>query len=496
MANRSNYVYRGYLAWKTVDVPSLDTKGPWFDYTNWGNTQGAIYANGARNRGSVYFEFNFRSPATDTTYHFGLVKEGHDSSTLPGMSEHSWAYVSDPQGFYHDSVKTDYINENLYIPSSLRGYYYDYSNNFHRNYYVVMVAIDFDLGYLWFGLFNGVTAYWEGDPVNKTNPTYTFTPNTYLTPALGWKFVKSGFLCTAIVQLGSNCSHVRRKPPSGFTYWDEFDYQKEVLADNPMGYWLASPLDITDSWLLNSLGYEHLAGDSSVQQQYAEHYSGSLYSFLSKANVVMAPAQPQHGYYPAYNSSFSKFPVSLNSGVSFTLESSVVVTGDGAVNGSDDVWTEGSGLVTNYIQANQQGSWTLAQSWVGISLRGRRFKFCLREFEVTASSDVEDGFHHIMAVFDSSAQTLTLYIDGEQAGQATSVTPSSAGTSWLAWGSLRPNQTNGHFPGYLRDCVFYPSVLSAERVAAHYANLLVAPMPNPIGSLVDGRTARFPYFAV
>lgn len=496
----SNKTWAGYLAWQVRNgyIISEDTRGPWFDVTAYGLSQGTLYATQARNKGKVYFEFNYRGLPSEVEYQFGLVTPDHAVNTLPGYSAESWAYVSGTLdiGFYHDSVKTTIVDSYLDINGSDRGYYYDYDSYFYNDGDVVKVAIDFDAGKLWFGLFNGSVDTWDGDPAAGTDPTYTFTPGLVLTPALGWKFIHSGFLCTAIVQLGASRDHARRAPPTGFSFWDEYAYQAEVISDSPAGYWMASPHVYAESFRLNSLGYPGAYGDSSVNQKYVEHYNGNAYAFLSTDGGRIFPAEPARRWYPAQDFSFVKYPVSLASTASFTLEASVYVTGAGAINGAVDVWTEGSGLVTNYIQANQQASWTLGQSWVGIALRGLRFKFHLREYEVTAGSDISVGAHHLMAVFDASAQTMTLYIDAVQVGQTTSVTPTASGTSWLAWGSLRPDQTAGKFPGFFRDCAFYLSALSSTRVTAHYDALQIGPMPNPISSLADGRTARFPYFAV
>lgn len=473
MASTSNYGYVGYQAWawRSGFTPSLDTKGPWFNYTAYADTEGTLLGIQARSTGKAYFEFNFRrASTTETEYCFGLVTGNHDPDTdLPGFSAESWALCTESIGFYHDSTQTttadSYINA---LASNVRGWYYDYSSYVTHNGYVIKVAIDFDAGKIWFGVWNGSLESWDGDPAAGTDPTYTFTPNTPLYPAVGYKFIHTGFLCTAMVELGCSRDFARRNPPSGFTFWEEFDYQAEVLADSPVGYWMASPHIYGETFVTNSLGYPGLYGDSSVNQKYTEHYNGSAYNFLTANASAIFSAAPAYRWYAAANSSFGKYPVSLSSTSSFTLEASVYITGAGAVNNTADVWTEGSGLVTNYIQANQQASWTLGQSWVGIALRNYRFKFHLREYEVTAGSDVSTGAHHIVAVFDASAQTLTLYVDKVQVGQTTSVTPTSAGTSWLAWGCLRPNQANGNFPGYFRDCAFYASALSSTRVTAHY----------------------------
>ena len=472
MSSTSNNVYSGYQAWavRSGYTPSFNTKGPWFNYSAYADSQGALYGIQSKSSGKIYFEFNFRrANTTEVEYYFGLSTSSHSPTDLPGLSTESWSFCTEAGSFYHDSTETTTADSYIYgLLSETRGYYYDYYSYYYADDYVVKVAIDFDNGYIWFGTWNGSLDTWDGDPAAGTDPTYTFTPNTSLFPALGWKFLHTGFLCTAMVELGCSRDYARRLPPSGFSYWDEYDHQTEVIADSPVGYWMASPHKYGETFISNSLGFPGLFGDSSVNQKYTEHYNGNSYNFLTAdANGIFASA-PAYRWYAGANSSFGKYPAAIASTASFTLEASVEITGAGATNGGSDIWTEGSGLVCNYVQANQQASFTLASLWTGISYRDRRFKFGLDTYEVTAGSDVGDGAHHVMAVWDHSASTMTLYVDGAQVGQTTSVSPATKSSSWLAWGALRPNQTNGNFPGYFRDCAFYPSALSSTRVAAHY----------------------------
>ena len=475
MSSTSNNTYAGYQAWavRSGYTPSFDTKGPWFNYSAYADSQGALYGIQSRSTGKAYFEFNFRrASTTETDYCFGLSTGSHSPTDLPGFSTESWALCTESIGFYHNSTQTttadSYINA---LASNVRGWYYDYSSYVTYNGYAIKVAIDFDAGKIWFGVWNGSLESWDGDPAAGTGPTYTFTPNTPLYPALGWKFKHTGFLCTAMVELGCSRDFARRNPPSGFSFWDEFAHQTEVLADSPVGYWMASPHIYGETFVTNSLGYPGLYADSSLNQKYTEHYNGSAYNFLTADASAVFAAQPAYRWYAAANSAFGKYPAAIASTASFTLEASVVVTGAGATNGGSDIWTEGSGLVCNYVQANQQASFTLASLWTGISYRDRRFKFGLDTYEVTAGSDIGDGAHHVVAVWNQPAATLTLYVDGTQVGQTTSVSPATKSSSWLAWGCLRPNQTNGNFPGYFRDCAFYASALSSTRVTAHYAAL-------------------------
>ena len=472
----SNQAWAGYQAWaeRVGYLPSYDTKGPWLDYTGGAGTQGMVAGIQSKNTGKVYFEFNFfRQISTpETEYFFGVITDSHSTAALPGFSAESWAFCTESVGFYHDSVRTTTTDSIINgITAYGRGWFYSYSNYVHYSQYTVKVAIDFDAGKLWLGVFNGSLDSWNGDPVAGTSPTYAFAPNTALRPAIGWKFIHTGFQCTAVVQLGCSRDFARRAPPTGFSFWDTFDYQKEVLADNPVGYWMAAPHKYGETFVLNSLGYPGLFADSSLNQKYAEHYKANVYQFLTAYSGTIFPTQPPYCWYASLNSRFGKYPVSLGNTTSFTLEASVLITGAGATNGVLDSWTEGSGLACNYIQANQQASFTIASLWTGITYRGRRFKFAVSPGEVTSGSDVLNGAHHIVATWNYSTGTLRLYIDGALSGETTGVISLANGSFYIAWGAIRPNQSNGQFPGYIRDCAYYPVALSAERVAAHYAAL-------------------------
>ena len=485
MSSISNQVYSGYQAWaeRIGYTASYDTKGPWFDYSAFADSAGTLVAIQSRNAGKAYFEFNFTRQITtpEVEYFFGVVTDNHSNASRPGMSAESWALCTENVGFYHDSVGITSSDSTINgIVNASRGWYYDYTNHVYYSQYVVKVAIDFDAGKLWFGVFNGSIDVWDGDPATGTSPTYTFTPNTALRPAIGWKFIHTGFSCTASVQLGCSRDFARKLPPSGFDFWDTFDYQSEIIADSPIAYWLGSPHIYSETFLNNSLGYPGQFADSSVNQRYAEHNSSYANNFLNSTNgVKIFPALPQYCWYASSNIEWGKYALSLSSSMSFTIEACVYITGDGAVNGASDVLVEGSGLIHNQLSATQQASFTLSQIWVGLALRGRRIKFRVAPAEATTSQDLSDGEHHIAAVWDFTAGSLLLYIDGALSAQVTGVTPDSNTSSFFVIGAMLPVQTNGWFPGYFREIALYGTALNSTRIQEHYQRLNEAALPNP-----------------
>lgn len=494
-ATPSNYHWEGYQCWDTVDYESLDAVGPWFDYTAYGVAQGIIYSNKALSTGKVYFNYNYRDDPTQVEYCFGLVTPDHDKAVLPGFSAESWAFCTESVGFYHNSIQT--VTGDAYldgITTSTPGYWYSYTGYYHRDNYIILVAIDFDAGKIWFGTFNGSIETWYGDPAAGTGEAYSFTPNTPLIPAIGYKLTHSGFYCTAMFQIAASRDYARREPPTGFSFIDEFDYQTEVLADSPVGYWLAGPHIYDESYRINSLGYNSTLTDSSLNQKYAEHYQLSVYNTLTLSGQRIFPAQPNASWYAAHDTTLGKYACSFNSQADFSFEVSIYVTGDGASNDTNDTWIEGSGLFCNYYQASLQASFTLGDLWVGMSLRARRLKFGLDTFEVTSTFDLDNGAYHVIGTFDYSAQLLTLYINGAEDNQTTSVTPASKMTSHINVGTIKPTQTNGNFPGYFRDVAFYPTTLSSTRVAAHYAQLQQGYMAEPIAWNRDKLALQAPSF--
>lgn len=234
--------------------------------------------------------------------------------------------------------------------------------------------------------------------------------------------------------------------------------------------------------------------DSSGNQRYADHYGLQSYAELTEVVRTMFPAQTNRAWYSTAINIASTYPCSLAGGSSRTFEATIEITGAGATNAAG--WKGGSGILCNYTNGANRGAFITSDRWFGLSLRDRRLVFGVGASEVTSSADLANGLYYIACVLDVTAGTLTLFINGTQDAQTTGYTTGGQAASYIAIGAIRPNATNGNFPGYIRDVAYYHSALSSTRIAAHYVHLLVAPMPNSIGSLIDGRTARFPYFAI
>ena len=70
------------------------------------------------------------------------------------------------------------------------------------------VAIDFDNGYIWFGTWNGSLDTWDGDPARHRSDLYVHA-EYWLLPSPRRRSSYTGFLCTAMVELGCSRDYMR-----------------------------------------------------------------------------------------------------------------------------------------------------------------------------------------------------------------------------------------------------------------------------------------------
>lgn len=486
-----------------IRLTGPETSATGFDYTSGGiGSVRSFYGTKSADRGKLYIECNCGS-VQDADYRFGLVAPGHvrvdpyADATPPGDDAHSWGFGSSG-AIYHDGVATD--PSPIAVTGSNLGVYYDYQFDFFNDEGILRWAIDFDAGKMWAGYYNYEDSkdQWHGDPVAGTDPSYTFAPNTPLVPAIAAIYTAL-WPATAYAQLAANRSTMRASPPAGFERWEEFANWTEVLADAPYGYWLAGPTTESAGGF-NSIGLKQSEVDISGNRRHARIYNSFSYSLRGGRPATMLPAQVAKGFRPSafagvpYDTEYSLFPISQSASASFSVECTVRVEGAGLTASAD--WKGGNTVFCNHFDAPESALFTLADLWFGLSLRDRRLRFGVGASEVVSSADLANGVYHVVCVLDVTAGTLTLYLNGAQDAQATGYTSGGQGAVYMAVGSTRPTIAGGAFPGYIRDVAYYRAALPGSRVAAHHAHLRVAPMPEPFRYLIDGRTARFPYFAV
>lgn len=474
-----------------------------FDYTAVAFATRMFYGSRAETTGKRYIEYNCGS-TQEASYRFGFVAPGHvrvgpfEDGTPPGDDAYSWGFGSNGY-IYHNGQATNptpisFLSSNL-------GVYNDYQFDFFNDEGILRWAVDFDAGKLWAGYYNyeDNNDLWHGDPVADTNPSYTFTPNTPLVPVISATYANVLFP-TAYGQLAANRSTMRAAPPAGFNRWEELANWAEVLADAPYGYWLAGPT-IEGVGEINSIGLAQSEVDISGNRRHARFYNSSSYRLRGGGVATMMPAQVAKGFRPLTfagvpdDSEYSLFPISQGAASSFSVECSVRITGAGLTSSSD--WKGGCMAFCNHFDAPAAASFTLSDLWFGMSLRDRRLRFGVGSSEVVSDADLANGAYHVVCVLNTTAGTLTLYINGTQNAQTSGYTSGGQSSVYMAVGSTRPTITSGAFPGYIRDVVYYKdTALSSTRIAAHHARLIEAPRPNFIGLRTDGRTARFPYHTV
>ena len=90
-------------------------------------------------------------------------------------------------------------------------------------------------------------------------------------------------------------------------------------------------------------------------------------------------------------------------------------------------------------------------------------------FQVTAPKLTAKVWEYV-AVSETSAGTLTLYVDGEQVGQTTGATLSPASLGSTTNDYLGRPQLSGEplFDGGMSNVAFYAKALSAGQIKAHY----------------------------
>lgn len=472
-----------------------------FSYTAVGNATRLFYGSRGETKGKLYVEFNCGS-LQDAHYRFGFVAPGHvrvdptSDGTLPGDDSQSWAMSTETGDLHHAGTTVDPGTPIDYIAVGSRlGVYYNYQSDFFKDGGIMRWAVDFDAGKMWAGYYDSQNSkdHWHGDPVAGTSPSYTFAPNTHLTPVVGVKY-GSFPLPVAYGQLAANLSTQRASPPSGFSRWEEFPNWTEVLADAPYGYWLAGPT-VEGTAFYNSIGIAQKEVDISGNRRHCRWYNQTSYSVDYGGDATMLPAQVRKGFYGAGDTDYSLYPISQGAGSPFTVACTVRIEGAGLANSAD--WKGGNMIFCNHFDAPERNLFTVADLWFGLSLRDRRLRFGVGSSEVVSASDLSDGSYHVACVLNVSAGTLTLYVNGAQSAQTTGYTSGGQSAVWMAVGSSRPTVSGGKFPGYIRDVSYHrDSALTGTRVAAHASNLNSAPLPLPIRSLVDSRMANFPFWEI
>lgn len=517
MAGNSGYLYDG-CSYLDPSYANSYLSGPVYDRSSFGVVDQNVFGSSSKRTGKWKFEFNFRFgdfiTVGEVYYRLGLVSDTHDRSQLLGNTSQSWAFDNQTIEFVHSSTAVAAGGTfSAASSSSSCGVYIGFHASSPSRGGVLLVAVDFDAGKIWMGWgasFStesysragyAASSAWDGDPASGTGETFTFTPNTPLTPAASIMFRDAVTNSTGILCLATDPGQQFYGYPTGFSCWDQPYHIQEMLADEPYGLWLAAG---HKGALTNNIGMVTSTlcnADSSGNLRFVRYYDsaqGYLYAeyamYLAQGMGEFFAAQPDFGFGPDptwLDDSFADCAQPYNTTYTeLSLEVTLLVTGAGATNGGSGDWTEGSGIIG--LQTDEAIS-----TLFGLSLRDRRLVFGFDGVSVTHGSDVDNGVHHVIAVY-SGSNYIRIFLDGQQVGETTSSVPASAIMSYLGsgiiLGSIQPATTNGRFPGLLRDVAVYKTALSPTRVAAHYAHLQTTSNPIKARQVFERNEAVTPFF--
>ncbi|MGA2244784.1 MAG: LamG domain-containing protein [Verrucomicrobiota bacterium] len=257
------------------------------------------------------------------------------------------------------------------------------------------------------------------------------------------------------------------------------DYQTTVLADKPLAYY---PLNESTPWTPNVATNSGSLGSAGN----AVGFAGEI--FKEPGAIVGDPDTAIRFSAIDTNSDDGGVPTvipyvaALNASGSFSVEAWLRPTEEGAGNAQCPLF--------NCQASTEDFGWDCYQraSTMGTGQQG--FEFYMNDNNGNRVGDAVGGSYtigqwcHLVAVYDSTAATLTLYINGVPVAQSTGVSgyvpnpsyPMSIGGYW--------DGTQNPFVGDIDEFAVYTSALSAAQVLAHYQNGTNASRATPYPSLI------------
>ena len=223
-------------------------------------------------------------------------------------------------------------------------------------------------------------------------------------------------------------------------------YQDEVLADNPIAYYR----------------FEETAGttakDSTANANDGTYTNGVLINQASTPNLGRAARFDGIDDYVS-----TPRTVSTN----FTLELWINTTapslfGSNAYEGNGLLWSDVGGAANDFVMAMLNN--------------GLSFFTGNPDISVTSAVAINDGrWHHLVATRTQGAN-VEIFVDGVSRGTTTTNnSPLDGNPSIMIGGNVLDSR---YFSGLIDEVAYYPTVLSAARIRAHFeAGLSVAAVP-------------------
>lgn len=257
------------------------------------------------------------------------------------------------------------------------------------------------------------------------------------------------------------------------------DYQSTVLADKPLAYY---PLNKSTPWTPNvatNLGSLGATGNGVSFAGEVFNEPGAIVGDPDTAIRFSAiDTNSDDGGVPTV----IPYVAALNTADSFTVEAWLRPTEEGAGNAQCPLF--------NCQASTEDYGWDCYQraSTAGTGQQG--FEFYLNNNTGARVGDAVGGTYtisnwcHLVAVYDSTAATLTLYINGAQVAQSTGVSGYVPNPSYPMSIGGYSDGTQNPYVGDMDEFAVYPSALSAAKVLAHYQNGTNASRGTPYSSLI------------
>jgi hypothetical protein len=235
-----------------------------------------------------------------------------------------------------------------------------------------------------------------------------------------------------------------------------YPYAKEVLADQPLGYWRLDERSGT-------VAHDYMAGNNGI------------YSHTTLG-------QPGYNLLDSHTAARFGIPSSANSyaggiAADFATADSAAFSIEAWVNGKAQ--SSDCGLVAKGARGSEQFSLDCGSA-------NHAFRFLVRDASGLAYAAgrtlVPDGqWHHLAGVCDQGNGAVLLYVDGVQAAQA-AMTPGRGilgSTNSVSLGSRQSGTTiyDLQFVGFMEEVAVYGYALSSNQIQAHYSVVTNLPAP-------------------
>ncbi|HWY30515.1 MAG TPA: LamG domain-containing protein, partial [Candidatus Acidoferrum sp.] len=257
------------------------------------------------------------------------------------------------------------------------------------------------------------------------------------------------------------------------------DYQSTVLADKPLAYY---PLNESRPWTPNVATNSGSLGAAGNAVSFAGEVFNVPGAIAGDSDTAIRFTAIDVNSIDGGVPTVIPYIAALNTSSSFTVEAWLRPTEEGANNAQCPLF--------NCQASTEDFGWDCYQraSTAGTGQQG--FEFYMNDNNGNRVGDAVGGTYTIgqwcqlVAVYDSTAATLTLYINGVQVAQSTGVSgyvpnpsyPMSIGGYW--------DGTQNPYVGDIDEFAVYTSPLSASQVLAHYQNGTNPSRARPYSSLI------------